>query len=55
MYKQDKGKAQEALKKEKYKLKFNFYSMNNIKYNVYLLGVGNKQTLVNKMLKIFNR
>ena len=55
VYKQDKGKAQEALKKEKYKLKFSFYSMldeNNVENDVYLLGVGNKQTLMNKMLKI---
>lgn len=58
VYKQDKSKAQEALNKEKYKLKFSFYSMldeNNVKDNVYLLGVGNKQTLMNKILKILNR
>lgn len=58
VYKQDKGKAQEALKKEKYKLKFSFYSMldeNNVEDDVYLLGVGNKQTLMNKILKILTR
>lgn len=58
VYKQDKSKAQEALKKEKYKLKFSFYSMldkNNVEDDVYLLGVGNKQTLMNKILKILNR
>ena len=27
VYKQDRSKAQKALKKEKYKLKFSFYSM----------------------------
>ena len=58
VYKQDKSKAQEALRKEKYKLKFSFYSMldkNNVKDDVYLLGVGNKQNLMNKILKILNR
>ncbi|MDO4477039.1 MAG: hypothetical protein Q4B93_03700 [Clostridia bacterium] len=58
VYKQDKSKAQEALKKEKYKLKFSFYSMldkNNVQDDVYLLGVGNKQNLMDKILKILNR
>ena len=56
VYKQDKSKAQEALRKEKYKLKFSFYSMldkNNVKDDVYLLGVGNKQNLMDKILKIY--
>jgi aspartokinase len=57
VYKQDKSKAQEALKKEKYKLKFSFYSMldkTNIdeEKDVYLLGVGNKNTLQDKVFKI---
>lgn len=58
VYKQDRSKAQEALRKEKYKLKFSFYSMldkNNVKDDVYLLGVGNKQNLMDKILKILNR
>lgn len=58
VYKQDKNKAQEALKREKYKLKFSFYSMldeNNVGDDVYLLGVGNKQTLMDKMLKILSK
>ncbi len=58
VYKQDKSKAQEALKKEKYKLKFSFYSMldkNNVKDDVYLLGVGNKQNLMDKILKVLDK
>lgn len=58
VYKQDKIKAQEALKKEKYKLKFSFYSMldkKNMGNDVYLLGVGNKQNLMEKILKILDR
>ena len=58
VYKQDKSKAQEALRKEKYKLKFSFYSMldkNNVKDDVYLLGVGNKQNLMDKILKILDK
>ena len=59
VYKQDKSKAQEALKKEKYKLKFSFYSMldkKDMKDNdVYLLGVGNKQNLMEKILKILDK
>lgn len=57
VYKQDKNKAQEFLKKEKYKLKFSFYSMldkKNIENDVYLLGVGNKQNLMEKILKILD-
>lgn len=57
VYKQDKNKAQESLKKEKYKLKFSFYSMldkKNIENDVYLLGVGNKQNLMEKILKILD-
>ena len=58
VYKQDKSKAQEALRKEKYKLKFSFYSMldkNNVKDDVYLLGVGNKQNLMDKILKVLDK
>ena len=58
LYKRDKSKAQEALKKEKYKLKFSFYSMldkKNTKNDVYLLGVGNKQNLMEKIFKILNK
>lgn len=58
VYKQDKTKATEALKKEKYKLKFSFYSMldmKNIKDDIFLLGVGSKQTLMEKMLKILSK
>ncbi len=56
--KHDKSKAQEALKKEKYELKFSFYSMldeNNVKDDVYLFGVSNKQTLMEKILKILDK
>lgn len=55
IYKQDKSKAEEALKKEKYALKFSLYSMldeNRTESDVYLLGVQNKQMLMDKILKV---
>lgn len=58
IYKSDKGKAQEALKNEKYTLKFSMYSMLDEKRtgdDVYLLGVNNKQMLMDKILKIFEK
>ncbi len=58
VYKQDQSKAQEALQKEKYNLKFSLYSMlgePDIENDVYLLGVGNQQSLMNKILKILNQ
>ncbi len=58
IYKQDKSKAEEALKKEKYALKFSLYSMldeNRIENDVYLLGVQNKQMLMDKILKILSQ
>lgn len=58
IYKQDKSKAEEALKKEKYALKFSLYSMldeNRIENDVYLLGVQNKQMLMDKILKILSK
>ncbi len=58
IYKSDKGKAQEALKNEKYTLKFSLYSMLDKKRtedDVYLLGVNNKQMLMDKILKIFEK
>jgi hypothetical protein len=60
VYKQDRNKAQEALKKEKYKLKFSLYSMldrTDIKEgeDIFLLGVGNKNTLQDKFFKILDK
>lgn len=55
IYKQDKSKAEEALKKEKYALKFSLYSMLDEKNDVYLLGVQNKQMLMDKILKILSQ
>lgn len=59
LYKQDMGKAREALKKEKYKLKFSFYCMLDKECmdedDVYLLGVGNKQNMLDKILKILHK
>lgn len=58
IYKQDKAKAEEALKKEKYALKFSLYSMlneNKTENDVYLLGVQNKQMLMDKVLKILSK
>jgi len=55
IYKQDKSKAEEALKKEKYALRFSLYSMldeNRTENDVYLLGVQNKQMLMDKILKV---
>ena len=58
IYKSDKGKAQEALKNEKYTLKFSLYSMldeDKLENDIYLLGVNNKKMLMNKILKIFEK
>ncbi len=55
VYKANKDKAVEAIKKEKYNLKFSLYSMldeNRTENDVYLLGVQNKQMLMDKILKI---
>ena len=58
IYKSDKGKAQEALKNEKYTLKFSLYTMldeDKLENDIYLLGVNNKKMLMNKILKIFEK
>lgn len=58
IYKSDKGKAQEALKNEKYTLKFSLYSMldeDKLENDIYLLGVNNKKMLMDKILKIFEK
>ena len=58
IYKSDKGKAQEALKNEKYALKFSLYSMldeDKLENDIYLLGVNNKKMLMDKILKIFEK
>jgi hypothetical protein len=57
VYKQDQSKAQEALKKEKYKLKFSLYSMlDKVSIekdkDVFLLGVSIKMKLLAKISKI---
>ena len=52
IYKSDKEKAQEALKNEKYTLKFSLYSMLDEKRtenDVYLLGVNNKKMFMMKI------
>ena len=44
IYKSDKGKAQEALRNEKYTLRFSLYSMldeDKLENDIYLLGVNN--------------
>ena len=56
VYKANKSKAQEALKNEKYVLKFSLYSMLDEKRtedDIYLLGFNNKKMLMDKILKIF--
>ena len=58
IYKSDKEKAQEALKNEKYTLKFSLYSMLDEKRtenDVYLLGVNNNKMLMMKILKILGK
>lgn len=58
VYKANKSKAQEALKNEKYVLKFSLYSMLDEKRtedDIYLLGFNNKKMLMDKILKIFEK
>lgn len=58
LYKQDKESVQEALKKPKYKLMYNFYSFldqDMKENNVYLLGIANKEELQKKIFKILEK
>ena len=58
IYKSDKRKAQEALRNEKYTLRFSLYSMldeDKLENDIYLLGVNNKKMLMTKILKILGQ
>ena len=58
VYKANKSKAQEALKNEKYALKFSLYSMldeDKLENDIYVLGVNNKKMLMTKILKILGK